>query len=846
MVESFYGEKSILITGCTGFVGKVILEKILFSLPQVSRIYVFIRPREGSNIHERFQKEIINSPCFSRVKKMYSNFDSYIMPKLIPVSGDMMETDLGLSKEEYLMLKNNLNIIINSAASIKFNQRLDQILQMNTLGALKLVELAKQCHNFHAFIQISTAYVNSDKNGWIQEKVYAYIENPRKKLNELLSMPIELLEKQTPSIIGNHLNTYTYAKSLTEQILIDEGKGLPLCIVRPTFVGGSWEEPYPGWVDTVSAAAPLYLSAGLGEIRAVMGNNKFITDQIPVDYVANCVIVAAAYACKVGKLPIIHIGTSARNPVIWRKCMKIVWEYWNNYHTNKYDGHCKLTLVPDYTIYKILNYFTRYFPVLILTILTKVSKAPSLVESLQKMNKIIRKESIITKVISNFIMHEWIYESQQVIELLKVMSPKELQVFNFDVSKLDWKIYLTTCMQGLKKYILKEKVEKVDEIDLLSKFNYDSYFSDIKWAYKTGENHKTRNIKEMKSLILNAPRVKKAIEELKTQKKSLDADDQAQKIINMMIGDMRMPAIRMIAWGLRKFLRVIYGKLMVNHKQLNELAKIINNSKVPIVILPSHRSFIDYLVVPYLFFCFGIKMPYIAAVEDFLEISLTNKLFKYSGAFYIKHGKNSDSLYKAILTEYIQQLLKDQQVVEFFIEENRSRSGKISQSKVGLLSMCAETFYQGTVPDVKFLPITINYDRVLEGETFAFEPLGREKVRESLSRIINSVKILSKNFGKIHIVIGDLISLKDFSASLELNPVVNESHRVIVTKKLSQEVVLRLQENLAIITSTLVASILMMHRNGISEDNLVKKVEWLNDEIKFRGYAVAGLDEINV
>ncbi|OMJ67192.1 hypothetical protein SteCoe_35719 [Stentor coeruleus] len=477
MVESFYAEKSILITGCTGFIGKVILEKILFSLPQVSRIYVFIRPKKGSNIHERFQKEIINSPCFSRLKEMYSNFDSYIMPKIIPVSGDMLEKDLGLSKEEYLMLQKNLNIIINSSASVRFNQRLDQALQMNTLGTLKLVELAKQCHNFHAFIQISTSYVNFDKNGWVQEKVYAYIENPQNKLNELLSIPIELLEKQTPSILGKHPNNYTYTKSLTEQILINETKGLPLCIVRPTIVGGSWEEPYPGWVDTVSAAGFLYLS--LGDIETIVGNKNFIGDQIPVDYVANCAIVATVHACKVGKLPIMHINTSSRNPVLWKRCVKIVCEYWNNYPTNKYNGHCKLALVPSFTIYKILSYFTRYLPILILTILTKVSKAPSLVESLQNKIKVFQKESIINVAISNFIIHEWIFESKQVTELLKVMSPKELQIFNFDVSKIDWEICLTTFLQGIKKNILKEKVEALDKshaINLLSKFNYDHIF----------------------------------------------------------------------------------------------------------------------------------------------------------------------------------------------------------------------------------------------------------------------------------------------------------------------------------------------------------------------------------
>ncbi|OMJ82851.1 hypothetical protein SteCoe_16318 [Stentor coeruleus] len=847
MVESFYSGKSILITGCTGFVGKVLLEKILFSIPQVSKIYVFVRPKKGSSIHERFQKEIIESPCFDRLKKMYSNFDSYIMPKLIPVSGDMLKKGLDLSGEDFLMLKNNVNIIINSAASVDFNQRLDQALQINTLGTLKVVELAKQCRNLHAFVQISTAYVNCDKEGWVQEKVYPYTGNPQEKLKELLSIPVEIIEKQTPKILGKYPNTYTFTKCLTEQILMKEAQGLPLCIVRPTIIGGSWKEPYPGWVDSVSAAGVFYLSVGLGVIKVAMGNQNFIGDQIPVDCVVNCVIVAAAYACKVGKLPVIHIGTSARNPVTWKNCNNVISAYWNRYPTEKGIGKCNLTLTPNYSVYKGLRYFKRLLPASVLSTVAKVSGIPSLVKSSQKIKKLIQRESMISRVFSHFTMHEWIFESQQVVELLKIMSPRDLQVFDFDVSTLDWRIYLTNYAQGLKKNILKEKVETPDEphaLDLISEFKYYSYFSDIRWAYNTGKNTKTRDIKEMRSLILNAPRVKKVIEELTTQKNPLtvkEANNHALEIIDVMISDLRMPVVRMFAWGLRKFWRAIYEKVVVNHNQLNEMAKIINNSNVPLVILPSHRSYIDFLIVSYLFFSFGIKMPYIAAAEDFLEILLINKLFKYSGAFYIKRGKGANSLYTAILTEYVQQLLKDQQVVEFFIEGTRTRSGKTAPPKVGLLSMCAETYYQGTVSDVKFLPITINYDRVLEGETFPLELLGEEKVRESLSRIIKAVKILNMNFGKIHIVIGDLISLKDFSASLELDPVVNESHRIPVTKKLSQEVVLRLQESLAILASTLVAAVLMMHRRGVSEDELIKKVEWLRDEVKFRGYRVAGL-----
>ena len=239
MVESFYVEKNILITGCTGFVGKVLLEKFLFSLPQISRIYVFVRSKKGTSPHERFQKEILESPCFNRLKKQYANFDNFILPKLFPIGGDMLKKNLGLSAEDYRELCENVNVIINSAASVDFNLRLDLALQINTLGTLRVVELAKNSKNLKAFVQISTAYVNCNKDGWIQEKIYPLQNDPKQKLAELLRIPAELIEKQTSSIIGKYPNTYTFTKNLTENLLIKEAEGLPLCILRPTIIGGS-------------------------------------------------------------------------------------------------------------------------------------------------------------------------------------------------------------------------------------------------------------------------------------------------------------------------------------------------------------------------------------------------------------------------------------------------------------------------------------------------------------------------------------------------------------------------------------------------------------------------------
>ena len=115
MVESFYNGKCILITGCTGFVGKVILEKMLFTLPHVKKIYTFVRGKKGLSIQERFLKEIIASQCFDRLRGNGIDFNSWIKEKVIPIGGDLLKDGLGLTKEDEYELIENLDVILHSA-----------------------------------------------------------------------------------------------------------------------------------------------------------------------------------------------------------------------------------------------------------------------------------------------------------------------------------------------------------------------------------------------------------------------------------------------------------------------------------------------------------------------------------------------------------------------------------------------------------------------------------------------------------------------------------------------------------------------------------------------------------
>ena len=97
-VKEFYENKTILITGCTGFVGKVVLEKILRSL-SFRRIYVMIRPKQGTTLMSRMQKEIFKTRLFDRLYHERPDLDDYIKKKVVTVSGDLCIDKLGFDPE---------------------------------------------------------------------------------------------------------------------------------------------------------------------------------------------------------------------------------------------------------------------------------------------------------------------------------------------------------------------------------------------------------------------------------------------------------------------------------------------------------------------------------------------------------------------------------------------------------------------------------------------------------------------------------------------------------------------------------------------------------------------------
>lgn len=245
-VENSYEAQSVLITGATGFIGKVIVEKLLRDCSTLKNIYILLRSKNSDGLQRRFE-EFKTSKVFNRVKKE----DGNLLDKLVAIEGDLMEAKLGISQQNEELLRKNLNIIIHCAASVKFTEPIKIALQMNTISTRSMLNLAQKCENLKGFVHVSTAYSNTNQK-LIYEKIYDPIisyeqfidlfeKNDNLKLDLLCEKALEVFP-----------NTYVLTKHLAEKLVSDYENKLPIAIVRPSIVCPSFSEPEIGWVSRLS------------------------------------------------------------------------------------------------------------------------------------------------------------------------------------------------------------------------------------------------------------------------------------------------------------------------------------------------------------------------------------------------------------------------------------------------------------------------------------------------------------------------------------------------------------------------------------------------------------------
>ncbi|KAF8403250.1 hypothetical protein HHK36_011351 [Tetracentron sinense] len=341
IVESLEN-KTILVTGSTGFLAKIFVEKILRIQPNVKRLFLLLRATDSKSATQRLRNEVIGKEVFRVLRERHGvSLDSFIWDKVTPIPGDIAFENLGIKgsdvREE---MCREIDIVVNIAATTNFDERYDVALGINTLGAKHVLDFAKKCPKLQMLLHVSTAYVCGEKEGLIIEKPFCMGETlngtpaldievelklAEERLNELRSEEAtEAAERVAMKEMGikratlyGWPNTYVFTKAMGEMLLGHFRNNLPLVIIRPTIITSTYSEPFPGWIEGVRTIDSFIVAYGKGKSTCFLGDPESIIDakitQIPGDMVVNSMIVAmVAHANQPGEF-IYQVGSSARN-----------------------------------------------------------------------------------------------------------------------------------------------------------------------------------------------------------------------------------------------------------------------------------------------------------------------------------------------------------------------------------------------------------------------------------------------------------------------------------------------------------------------------------------------------
>jgi len=452
-----FENRNVFLTGATGFVGKVILEKILRSIPNVGRIYVLVRPRKNQNPQDRMKEEILGSRIFTTLRSQRKDFDAWALSKLVAVPGELTQPKVGMSDEVRQMLIENVNIVIHCAAVVDFNERLDRALELNTLGSLRMLELAHECKHVKAFVHVSTCYVNSNQpsNSWIDEKVYPLGFDPEALIEKVMKMPTSDLDSiLSTGILRNWPNTYTFTKAMTEHLLLKNRGNLPLAIVRPSIVGCAASEPVPGWVDVVSAAGAVFVAVGMGVVKFLPGSPLNIGDVIPVDYVSNSILVAISAIYDQDRYLVFQAASSSEHPLVWGNAVRVIKTFFSRYPPPRAVGPVSFRFLRSPQMYQIAFFLQYSVPSTILNTLA-LTGAPGFAEKAQLFNKLLWQVRVIIEAFRHFVQNQWIFSNQNVRSAWQSLSPEERKIFDLDLRPIDWVRYSELFAYGLTNYTLK-------------------------------------------------------------------------------------------------------------------------------------------------------------------------------------------------------------------------------------------------------------------------------------------------------------------------------------------------------------------------------------------------------
>jgi glycerol-3-phosphate O-acyltransferase len=266
---------------------------------------------------------------------------------------------------------------------------------------------------------------------------------------------------------------------------------------------------------------------------------------------------------------------------------------------------------------------------------------------------------------------------------------------------------------------------------------------------------------------------------------------------------------------LDKIVHRIYDGIEVDQEGLERVREAARRGTL--VLLPSHKSHLDYMILFYVFYRANLQTPLVAAGDN-LSFFPLGQFFRRVGGFFIRRSFSGDKLYASVVDAYIRKLIREGFSIEFYLEGRRSRTGKLLAPKLGLLNMVVEAALSVPNKNVFFVPVSIGYDRVVEGSSYVRELTGGEKEKEDARGLLGTTSVLSGRYGRISIQFGQILSLCDVTgpiiangASQETTAALTPAKRRAMVTRLAHRVMAEIDAATAVTPGAVVATALLNH-----------------------------------
>ncbi|VEN49495.1 unnamed protein product [Callosobruchus maculatus] len=453
-VADWYKDQHIFVTGATGFMGKILIEKLLRSCPGIGGIYILIRQKKEQEPSKRLL-EYLKNPIFDKIRSLPDSTSRF--QKLHCVCGDVTKADCALSDADTAALSEKITIVFHMAACVRFDQPLKDIVMMNVGGTRNVLDVATKFQQLKVFLHVSTSYCHLDLPE-LEEKIYPAKHDPWKMLDAVQWMDEDMLRSLTSVVLKGYPNTYAYAKCLTEQLVSNYSEKLPIVITRPSIVVAAYKEPIPGWVDNINGPTGILIGAGKGVIRTMHCNTKLVADVVPVDMVINSMLLATweqgIKQLKTG-VEVYNVTANMDQPWSWGEALEMGRKYVFQYPYSTCLWYPGGSPKSSYLVHVVAAFFFHLLPAYFIDfIMTLTGNKPFMVRTQKRIQQGLN-------LLQYYTTRTWIFHNEKIKRVYDSLSEKDKEIFYTNRERLQYDEYMLNYILGARRYCVKEGDETV-------------------------------------------------------------------------------------------------------------------------------------------------------------------------------------------------------------------------------------------------------------------------------------------------------------------------------------------------------------------------------------------------